>query len=289
MTTPPSETSPIIVLNADDFGLSPGISRVIEDLFHRGLISGTSAMTLSPHWRSCGPLIRQFASVADIGLHFTLTELPPLSGLGFASGNRNVATFWDIFRSSCTGRIDRQAVKSEFIRQWQAFVDVMGDPPSHIDGHQHIHQLPGIRETILETLAELAPDGSVYLRICDERLMTIAARRLGTFRALALAGFGRGLRRRAKASNIGVNSSLSGIYDFDHQQPYEITFQNFLIGLRAEAIILCHPGQSDECYADDPISEARSSEYRALSSGKISDLLERHNFSIGRLADAKPL
>ena len=55
------------VLNADDFGLAPGIDAAILALLQRGRISGVSAMATAPWWEADGPRLAPFTATADIG------------------------------------------------------------------------------------------------------------------------------------------------------------------------------------------------------------------------------
>src|SRR3954471_14299733 len=112
-----------VVLCADDYGLSPGVSRGIRELLTQRRLSATSCMVVFPEFAHDGPLLKPFFEQADIGLHFTLTAELPLSSVLIAGWLR---------------RLDVKEVRRELNRQLDLFASVMGRPPAYIDGHQHV-------------------------------------------------------------------------------------------------------------------------------------------------------
>jgi len=68
-----------IVLCADDFALSDGVSRAIVALADAGRISATGAMTNRPHWRAWSHEIAGHAARIDIGVHLNLTLGKPIA------------------------------------------------------------------------------------------------------------------------------------------------------------------------------------------------------------------
>ena len=68
-----------LVLCADDFALSAGVSQAIAAMIERSRLSATSCMTVSPLWPEHARWLVPLAERADIGLHLTLTALRPLS------------------------------------------------------------------------------------------------------------------------------------------------------------------------------------------------------------------
>ena len=127
-----------IVLCADDYGLSPGVSRGIRELLAQGRLSATSCMVVYPDFTEEGPRLQPFFETADIGLHFTLTAERPLSKV--------LTVGW-------LRRLDRRAIRRELDRQLDKFISATGRPPAHIDGHQHVHLLPGIREAVAKIVS----------------------------------------------------------------------------------------------------------------------------------------
>ena|SRR5215813_11028943 len=67
-----------VTVCADDFGLTSGISSGILACLERRRISATSCMTARATWLDRAAELRPFGGIADIGLHFTLTDLEPV-------------------------------------------------------------------------------------------------------------------------------------------------------------------------------------------------------------------
>jgi len=135
---------PLAIINADDFGLSDEVNRAILAAFEQGVISSTTIMANMPAFARACALARRHGLQAHIGLHFNLTYGGPLSG---AIRNRREFCNTDgqfelrLARHRlhlCAAAV--QALHSELQAQWTRCVQ-HGIVPSHIDSHQHIHNL----------------------------------------------------------------------------------------------------------------------------------------------------
>src|SRR5690349_16822831 len=123
-----------IVLCADDYGLSPGVSRGIRVLLEQGRLTATSCMVVFPEFEADGALLRPFLGRADIGLHFTLTADRPLKAVALEAHLRPPPL------STIIAKLEQQV---------ETFTRVIGQPPDYIDGHQHVHVLPIIRDAVV--------------------------------------------------------------------------------------------------------------------------------------------
>jgi predicted glycoside hydrolase/deacetylase ChbG (UPF0249 family) len=270
-----------IVLNADDFGLAPGIDAAILALLLRGRLSGVSAMTTSLLWEADGPRLAPFAATADIGLHFALTEVPTQPVIARRQDGRP-PTFAEVQAAAWTGRVEAGRVLDELRLQWQRFLDVVGRSPSHLDSHQHVHQLPGVRRAVLEFLDGLPAGERPYVRTCVERRRTILRRNVNTVRALAFAWTGAKLARGLRERGIATNDGFSGVYDFVDAD-YRRLFRRFLRGVRDRTIVMCHPAASGA--PGDPIVAARTREYAYLAGEQMPADLAEVGVRIGRFAN----
>lgn len=140
-----------VIVNADDFGLSPNENAVIFSAFQAGVISSATAMANMPAFEAACAMARHHMLEGRVGLHFNLTYGRPLS-----QGILARPTFCDshgVFDLSLArhslwlGREDREAVQEELQAQWQRCVD-HGMRPSHIDSHQHVHNIWPIGEIV---------------------------------------------------------------------------------------------------------------------------------------------
>ena len=140
-----------VIINADDFGLSPSDNAVILGAFQAGVISSATAMANMPAFEEACALARQPFLQGRIGLHFNLTFGRPLSpSILMRSTFCNSQGMFDLDlprHSLWLNRLDREAVLEELEAQWQRCLD--NDlHPSHIDSHQHVHNIWPIGEIV---------------------------------------------------------------------------------------------------------------------------------------------
>ena len=274
-----------IVVCADDYALTPGVSRGIRELMARGRISATSVMTVSAHWpREAGPL-KAVAGTADIGLHVTLTDQRPLGAMpAFAPAGR-LPPLGSVLASGLTRRLPLAEIEAEIRRQLAAFTEHYGAAPAHIDGHHHMHQLPGVAEVIIR-LAREAGGGRTWVRSCREPARSILRRGVGAPKALLLSALGGGIARQASRADVPVNQGFSGAYDFAvERRPLDELFARFLDGLGHNGVMMCHPGYADpELAGLDPMTTAREAELAFLAGEAWPRLLAARGLQVGPLA-----
>ena len=138
-----------LTLNIDDLGLSPAVNEAVCRLAEARRIQSASLMSLGelPH----ETLARLHASDCDIGLHLDFTgfaarQYPAVGG----TLKQTLARAW-------LRRFEPTALRDLIRRQFDRFEDLTGHAPAFIDGHQHVHQFPQIRETLLQEAAARYP------------------------------------------------------------------------------------------------------------------------------------
>ena len=140
-----------VIVNADDFGLSPNENAVILGAFQAGVISSATAMANMPAFEAACAMARLPLLEGRIGLHFNLTYGRPLSRA--IVERRTFCDSHGVFdlnlprHSLWLSREDREAVQEELQAQWQRCVD-HGVRPSHLDSHQHVHNIWPIGEIV---------------------------------------------------------------------------------------------------------------------------------------------
>jgi predicted glycoside hydrolase/deacetylase ChbG (UPF0249 family) len=247
----------------DDYGLHAGVNEAVLQLAATGRISTVSCMTGAPAWSSGGIVLRALANPAlEVGLHFDLTEQP------LRSRPRPV---WEwIVRGALDGIVERD-VAEELHAQLDRFEQGMGRAPSHVDGHQHVHQLRGIRDVVLRVLAERYPgDASQrpWLRVSRP---AGGARSGMKSRVISLLGSG-ALSRDADAADFDHSARLLGVYDFEGDEPrYAQLLRGWLAQAREGDLLMCHPAKVAP--RDDAIGAARVREFNVLGSERFGRLL----------------
>lgn len=136
-------------MNADDFGLSPGINRGVMESVRRGYVSSVSLCVSGRALDEALALIKENPQL-DVGLHIVLVGERPVARPGeIKSLLDNAGNFHKdalvFFRRYLLHRINAQEIEREINAQFQK-ARAAGINITHVDSHQHLHMLPGIME-----------------------------------------------------------------------------------------------------------------------------------------------
>ncbi|MFT4175447.1 MAG: ChbG/HpnK family deacetylase [Luteolibacter sp.] len=250
-----------LILCADDYALNPGISRGIRQLAARGKLSAVSCFTFMASWEAEGPALAACGGDFDIGLHFSLTHhLKP--------------SLTDWITRSLRGKIDRAEIEDHLAFQWERFRGVLGRDPDYLDGHQHVHALPGIAPIIEETLHALGAPDTFPIRRVDRPLLHPAA--------LSKSTVLRFLVRRGQSVPIFPgNDRFAGLYSF--RGNFSSLLYRWIRDAPDGTLIMCHPGLPDDD-SDDPIASARLVEFDTLSRDWFDQILAKCDARLGRFS-----
>ena len=260
-------------LCADDYGLSPGVCRGILELVAARRLSAVSCLVGRDAWREHASALTAEAAVLDgqvqLGLHFNLTEGRPLSP-ELCSSWPQFPSLQRLMASAFLRALPRAPLQLEWQAQVEAFTDAAGRLPDFIDGHQHVHHLAGVRETVLEGAAGLSARAG--RRVAVRATGRLPGAGFALKRALIAGTGGRTLQRRLEQRGIAHNRCLFGVYDFQSAD-YRALMQAWLASLPTSgALLFCHPGHADDGIGD-PIAPARERELAYLrGTGFAEDL-----------------
>ena len=252
-----------IIMSADDYAYSASIDEAIIKLIKNDRLSATSCMVLSPRWKEAGALITPaIRKKASIGLHLDFTQ--------FGNAYPHVK----LILLSLMRRLPKESIKISINKQLDAFEEVIGSSPDYVDGHQHIHQLPQIRDVLIEVLLERYQNNLPWLRIAkppvSDGLKGLIIRLLGA----------NALEKKALAFNFKCSSELLGIYGFNTSPAaYELMLSKWIRQAKKSAgvpALMCHPAiqKYSNDKTNDPIFNARLNEYQVLNSEIIGHILD---------------
>jgi predicted glycoside hydrolase/deacetylase ChbG (UPF0249 family) len=160
----------------------------------------------------------------------------------------------------------RREIAAELARQLDAFEDALGRAPDFVDGHQHVHALPGVRRAVLDLLAQRYPAGTVYVRDPADRLAAILSRGVAVAKALTIAGLAAGFRSAALRRQLRLNRGFSGVAPFDPQRDFASDLTRFILRPGTAHLVMCHPGFVDgELESLDPVVASRPIEHAAIA------------------------
>lgn len=274
---------PAITLCADDYGLAPGVSDAILALIDMGRLQATGCMTGSPHWPHAAPMLRALEAKADMGLHLTLTDQIPLGPMPSVAPDGRLPSLPVLLKRAVARRLDRAEIAAELERQFDSFEEHFGRAPDFLDGHHHVHQLPVIREVVLD-LWQRRMQGRGWVRSCVEPFSAILRRGVDPFRASVISTLGLGFRRRLQALGVPHNTSFRGVYDFSGRVPFDQLFHRFTAAPGPRALMMLHPGKVDDALrAADSLTAQREVEFAFLASDACVLSLAERGISLRRL------
>ncbi len=238
-----------LTLCADDYGQNIAISEGIVTLVERRRINAVSCMVNGEYWGETYPMLRQLNPKPFIGLHLNFTYGAPLSyawkkqyGLHFPSLTRLISKAY-------LRRLNPEIVTSEIRAQFDVFTQDLNLRPDFIDGHQHVHQLPVIRDALLAVCAQANTNpkqGSTEFRKTVQDWRDFLLRDGFPKRQLITLLGGFAFRNRLIRQSIPSNTSFSGIYHFKHAKNYRRYFNQFLAQSQDGGLIMCHPGNPSD-------------------------------------------
>lgn len=205
-----------LIINADDFGLSPGANRAVITAFREGILTSASLMVGGKSFEEAVVLARENPGL-QVGLHLTLVQgkavsLPrEIPGLVDVEGNFTrdpVRAGVRYFFIESLKRELRREIEAQILRFRET-----GLPLSHIDGHLNIHMHP----TVFQILTDLMPRyGITSFRLTRESLLRDRAgrgkRRVGrVLDALIFGCLARHCRPVLKRLGISHSDEVKGL------------------------------------------------------------------------------
>ena len=276
-----------LIVNADDFGMAPGVNRAIVEAHHTGIVTSTSLLANAVAFEEAAALASANPTLA-VGVHLNLTEGRPLShpaklgALVTASGDFHGNPEALFFRM-VTGRIALDAVEREYHAQIERVLSA-GIRPTHLDGHQHVHMWPAVFALTARLSAEY---GMAGVRASRERRVDFPGlwRRNAGLRGKILlqAGVGLGLAFLAVASRAAL--AAAGVTAPDYF--YGVSSTGYLDrDTLADVLrdvpegvseLMCHPGYVDaalECVSTRLLRQ-RETEFQAVAAPEARILAAR--------------
>lgn len=234
-----------LIVNADDFNLTAGVTRGILEAHQRGIVTSTTVMVNLPGLERSRDLARE-TSRLGLGLHLNLTfgrpVLPPAKVASLVDG-----TGCFIRNPGRVGEAgDLSEIREELAAQAEWFETVFGCRPSHLDTHHHVHRHPQIFEVVLDLAGALG----IPLRAFTPEMA------------------GRIRRRRLPAADRAVGDVGPDAF----WQPGSLLafLRNLPPGITE---LMCHPGYADAALAASSYCAQREVELRALCDPRVKDAL----------------
>lgn len=256
-----------ITLCADDFAQSLPISEGILELVASDRLGAVSCMTESLFWPEMAVRMKATNTSAQAGLHFNLTH-------DFEGNHLSVLA---LMKDSLASNLNIGMIRSLFVRQWDSFEKHYGQPPEFVDGHQHVHAFPVIREVVLEETAKRNPHAWV-------RLPTTSAL---SIKGLIIRGITSGFESAVHRAGLAFNPHFSGFRPYRGGFDFGQFFRKILASSEDDTLVMCHPGRAADD-STDPISSFRQAELDYLKSPAFLTDLTQNGVTLRMSRDGKP-
>jgi predicted glycoside hydrolase/deacetylase ChbG (UPF0249 family) len=281
-----------LIINADDFGLTPGINRGILRAHQHGVVTSTTMMAAAPATVDAADLVA-FAGKLSVGCHIVLIDGHPISPASqvpsLVAKSANGARFYDAWlkfaRASMRGKLSQEEIATE-VRAQIATLGALGVYVSHVDTHKHTHALPWVLKPLLRaardcgvtairnpiaplhTLAftHLLRRPKLWKRYGQVHLLQRVARDFQ--RAVADAGM------RTPDGTLGI--LVTGAFD---ERLFEAIAGSIPDGTWE---FVCHPGYCDDDLrgVKTRLRESRANELEVLTSDAAQQALDRHGVEL---------
>ena len=231
----------LLIVNADDYGLTEGISRGILHAHREGIVTSTSAIALGPAY----PKVAKWLANEDrlgIGVHLAAVgEDPPLLSAReipslVCKRGQLCETYGEFLKRALSGRINAEELRLEFTAQLEAVQD-LGVPITHLDAHQHLQLWPSVCSVVIDLATRYG----------------IPAVRVPRFRArnpvaLGVTVLGAQLARRAKRAGLAFPLDAVGIECAGHldEQRLPSVLARLAAHGHANAELTVHPGEGED-------------------------------------------
>lgn len=254
----------------DDFGMHDGVNQAALELGLAGRASAVGCMVNGPAWQDGADALQStLRGKVHIGLHLDLTESWP---------HRRQRSLGQLIASAYVGALSHQRMGDEVRRQLDAFEDAMAMAPDFVDGHQHVHQLPTIREVLVDELSRRYAGRLPWIRYCGAP-PDRGGQALGDgFKARMIGLLGSGATRRlARRRGFQQNARLLGVYGFDATAAqYLQRAGRWLAEARDRDLLMCHPAT----HGNDALSLARRIEYDFYRGQEFASLLQQYRIAV---------
>ncbi len=235
-----------LIVNADDYGRTPGVNEGTLEAYVMGIVTSATVMVLEPSAEEGIRLARAVAPDLALGLHFVVTgggacASPAGSVPRLAPGGCFVRTVEEL-----PDRIPEEEIRRELEAQIALFERLAGRPPTHLDSHHH----SALQTSIQPVFAAVALERGLPVRAANSRA-------------------------RQQFLQAGLHIPDHFIESF-HGSGATAENLKFVLAHLREGVseLMCHPGHPDEALlAGSSYAREREQEVAVLCDPAIREIL----------------
>jgi hopanoid biosynthesis associated protein HpnK len=274
-----------LIVNADDLGWTDGVNQGIAEAHRNGIVTSTSLLANGAAFASGVELARSTPGLG-VGVHLNLSDGEPIAPRELVATLLNDEGEFAGGPEALLLRIaKREVTVREAEQEWEAQIERVkeaGIQPTHLDGHKHVHMLPGLFEVALR-LAKRYGIGAI--RVAHETSSLRAALSAGDalhasvvlkqgVQARGLKLLARDAREQAERAGISMSDYFCGI-----AQTGEMTKEGVARLLRSlpegTTELMTHPGYADQDLQNSAtrLQGSRQTELSILTDVEIRNLV----------------
>jgi hypothetical protein len=264
-----------LIINSDDYGRTPDISRGIRDAHLRGVVTSTTCMMNIPTTAADIAAALKEAPKLGMGVHLVLTMGRPIvareagrsASITDAGGN---FFKYDAFRANLPN-LKLDEVKAEWHAQIEAFIKAAGRKPTHLDSHHHSSYFTA---GLFRTMLELAKEYNCAIRFPFTNDVTNELEETNKHVPDLIAEF----------NPPRPDAFYADFYD-------ESATQEELLRLINQAgdgtfEIMCHPGYVDDAFVgESSYNRQRERELTILTDPSIKEAIQAQNIELITFAE----
>ncbi|ECG8590921.1 chitin disaccharide deacetylase [Salmonella enterica subsp. salamae] len=244
----------LLIVNADDFGLSPGINYGIIEAHRHGLVTSTTAMMNAGSIEQAAEISADFP-LLGVGLHFVLSFGAPLSSMPSLERD-GILGKW-LWQAAEQEKIQDDEIVAELHSQYDYFVRLFGRKPTHIDSHHHAHFIPQVWKHVVR----FAGETGLPLRVDRQRVIsTQGVKCVDNF----ISNF--------YAENVSARFILAALTDATAGEEQSVE-------------LMCHPGFIDKIALQSSYCYPRLDELDVLTSATLKHAILAQGFRLGTYGD----
>jgi chitin disaccharide deacetylase len=262
-----------LIVNSDDYGRTPEISRGIREAHLRGVVTSTTCMMNIPTTAEDIAVARKETPALGLGVHLVLTMGKPISAPDTVRSITDENGHFFKYRPLVEQlpHIHPDEVKREWRAQVEAFVKASGRKPTHLDSHHHSSYFS---PELFQGMLELAQEYDCAIRF----------------------PFTGDISKELEETNKHVPDLTE---EFDPRHPDHFVVDFYDEGATLEKLmdiirslpegtteIMCHPGYTDDAFARESVyNDQRDRELNILTDPSVKEAVQASGIELITFAD----
>lgn len=262
-----------LVINSDDYGRTPEISRGIRDAHLLGVVTSTTCMMNIPTTAQDIRMALKETPSLGLGVHLVLTMGDPISAPESVPSITDQSGHFFKYRPLVeqAPQLNVDEVKQEWRAQIEAFVGAAGRGPTHLDSHHHSSYFS---PELFRAMLELAREYKCAIRFPFTGSISKELEETYTCVPDLLKEFQPPRPDQFVVDFYDERATLEGLLHIIKELPEGITE------------VMCHPGYTDEAFAQESVyNNQRDRELQILTDPTIKQAIQANGIQLITFAE----